>query len=101
MWGRNAVYADAKEDKRIVGIKPKPPFRPIFQVATTKEGSGVLLIKEPPESDPEAPCFWWRRGRLELPLNTYLRVWVAELWSATPHRRPTGQAETHPLRRKS
>ena len=46
----DAVYVDAKEEKRIVGIKPKPPFRPIFQVATTKEGSSVLLMKEPPES---------------------------------------------------
>jgi len=63
----DAVYVDAKEEKRIVGIKPKPPFRPIFQVATTKEGSGVLLMKEPPASQPEAPCFWWRRGRVELP----------------------------------
>ena len=49
--------------------KPKPPFRPIFQVATTKEGSGVLLMKEPPDSDPEAPCLWWRRGRVELPVQ--------------------------------
>jgi len=24
-----------------------PPFRAIFQVAATKEGSGVLLMKEP------------------------------------------------------
>ena len=59
----DAVYVDAKEEKRIVGIKPKPPFRPIFQVATTKEGSGVLLMKEPPASQPEARCLWWIRGR--------------------------------------
>ncbi|MDP2954273.1 MAG: recombinase family protein, partial [Chloroflexota bacterium] len=30
----DAVYVDAKEEKRIVAIKPKPPFRPVFQVAT-------------------------------------------------------------------
>jgi len=63
----DAVYVDAKEEKRIVAIKPKPPFRPVFQVATTKEGSGIILLNEPPEDAPEArACFWWRRGRVGL-----------------------------------
>jgi len=64
----DAVYVDAKQEKRIVAIKPKPPFRPIFQVATAKEGSGVILLNEPPEDNtPEArSCFWWRRGRVEI-----------------------------------
>ena len=66
----DAVYVDAKEDKAIVAIKPKPPFRPIFEVATTKAESDVMLIKEPPElHDPEALCLWWRRGRVELPVQ--------------------------------
>jgi site-specific DNA recombinase len=66
----DAVYVDAKEEKRIVAIKPKPPFRPVFQVATTREGSGIILLNEPPEDTPEArSCFWWRRGRVELPLK--------------------------------
>jgi site-specific DNA recombinase len=69
----DAVYVDAKEEKRIVAIKPKPPFRPVFQVATTKEGSGVMLLNEPPENTPEArACFWWRRGRVELPVQRNL-----------------------------
>jgi hypothetical protein len=63
----DAVYVDAKDEKRIVAIKPKPPFRPILHVATTREGSGVTLLNEPPENIPEArSCFWWRRGRPEL-----------------------------------
>ncbi len=55
----------------MVGIKPKPPFRPIFQVATTRKGSGVTLGKDqPPEEHPGAePCSWWRRGRVELPVQ--------------------------------
>ncbi len=65
----DAVYVDAKEEKRIVAVKPKPPFMPVFQVATTKEGSGIVLLKEPPEANPEAPCLWWRRGRVELYLK--------------------------------
>jgi len=72
----DAVYVDAKEERRIVGIKPKPPFKPIFQVATTKEGSGVLLMKEPPASQPEARCFWWRRGRVDLSLKQDISLWV-------------------------
>jgi len=63
----DAIYVDAKEEKAIVAIKPKPPFRPIFEMATTRKGSNVMLIKEPPElHDPEARCFWWRRWRVEL-----------------------------------
>jgi site-specific DNA recombinase len=69
----DTVYVDAKKEKRIAGIKPKPPFRPVFQVATTKEGSGVMLLNEPPENSPEArTCFWWRRGRVELPVQRNL-----------------------------
>lgn len=61
----DAVYVDAKEEKRIVVIKPKPPFRPMFQVATTREGSGIILINEPPEASPEAQsCSWWIRGKV-------------------------------------
>ena len=42
----DGVYFDAKVSKAIVAIKPKPPFRPVFQVATTKEGSGIELVQE-------------------------------------------------------
>ena len=72
----DAVYVDTKEEKRIVAVEPKPAFRPIIQVATTREGSGVILIKEPPEDSQEAsvtsPCSWWRRGRVELPVQKKL-----------------------------
>ncbi len=63
-----AVYVDHKEAKAVVAIQPKPAFRAVFQVATTREGSGVILIKEPPDPSQKAPfpCSWWRRGRVEL-----------------------------------
>jgi len=64
----DAVYVDAKEEKRIVGIKPKPAFMPVFQVATAKEGSGVVLLKES-RLFIRTPYLWCRRGRVELPLN--------------------------------
>ena len=61
-------------------LQPKPAFMPLFEVATTREGSGVVLVSEkdtPPgdDSSPEAtnPCSWWRRGRVELPVQKRYR----------------------------
>ena len=58
----DAVYVETVQDNRIVAIKPKPAFQALFQVATTKEGTGVVLYNEkPPEAvnSPEesSPCF--------------------------------------------
>ncbi len=65
----DAVYVDTVEEKSIVAIQPKPAFRALFEIATTRQGSEVVLINEPPQTDsePEAVdlCFWWRRGRVE------------------------------------
>jgi len=49
----DAVYVDTVEDKSVVAIRPKPAFLPIFEVATTRAGSGIVLIDETPP-DPEA-----------------------------------------------
>jgi site-specific DNA recombinase len=70
-----SVYVDPVEEKSIVALKPKPAFRGLFQIATTKEGSGVVLYNEKApafseSSDEMTPCLWWRRGRVELHLNT-------------------------------
>ena len=62
----DAVYVDTVEEKSVVAI------RPIFEVATTRAGSGIALINEPPPDyeNPEAipSCSWWRRGRAGLPI---------------------------------
>ncbi len=50
----DAVYFDAKETKSIVAIVPKPPFRAVFQVAVTKEGSGIRLVNESEEIKSQA-----------------------------------------------
>ncbi len=72
----DAGYVDTIEEKSIVAIIPKPVFMPLFEIATTKEDSKAVLISEkepPPDSSdsPEAtsPCLWWRRGRVELPVQ--------------------------------
>ena len=71
-----AVYIETVEERTIVALKPKPAFQALFQVATPREGSGVALFTEnenPPITSGEStPCSWWRRGRVELGLNTYL-----------------------------
>ena len=33
-----AVYVDTVEERAIVSLKPKPAFRALFQIATTREG---------------------------------------------------------------
>ena len=71
-------------------IKPKAPFRPVFQVATTREGSGVALVHDPdakPQTADQPPpggqeadgvsCSWWRRGRIGLHLEHGTRVMLA------------------------
>ena len=69
----DAVYVDTVEEKAIVALRPKPAFRPLFEIAITRKGSDVVLINEPPpaSNEPEAAdsCFWWRRGRVELPVQ--------------------------------
>ena len=59
-----AVYVDCKGAMAIVTIRPKAPFPPILQVATTREGARMVSVNEPPEFwAPEAhdhQCFLWR-----------------------------------------
>ncbi len=74
----DAVYVDTVEEKAVVALRPRPAFQALFQIATTREGSGVVLYKEnPPDQFPspedDSPCFWWRRGRVELYPTPYLR----------------------------
>jgi hypothetical protein len=80
------VYVDAKEEKRIVALKPKPAFKALFQIATTKEGSGIILYNEKTLAGCESldgSCSWWRRGRDELHDPVYLEAALRE-WNAIP-----------------
>jgi len=83
----DAVYVNTVEEKRIVAIKPKAAFRPLFEIAVTRRDSGILLISEKakegqnghlPQPDRQEAdvdlCFWWRRGRVELPVQKIPRT---------------------------
>ena len=74
----DAVYVDTVDERRIVAIRPKPAFRPLFEIATTREGSGIVLVRDkaggsdktngsPPRTHAaeSQKCSWWRRGRVE------------------------------------
>ncbi len=43
----DAVYFDTRKTRSIIAVRPKPPFRPIFRVASSHEGSGIHIINEP------------------------------------------------------
>ena len=40
----DAVYIDTKRSRSVIAVKPKPPFRPVFQVAAQQEGSLIHII---------------------------------------------------------
>ena len=72
----DAVYVDTVEEKSVVAIRPKPAIMPLFEVAITREGSEVILVNEkelPPATDGSLEAInswlWWRRGRVELPVQ--------------------------------
>ena len=43
----DAVYVDTKSSKSIIAIRPKSPFKPVSQVADSREGSDISIINEP------------------------------------------------------
>ncbi len=70
----DGISVDTVEEKAVVALRPKPAFQALFHRATTREGSGVVLCNEnPPDQFPspedDSSCFWWRRGRVELPVQ--------------------------------
>jgi len=77
----NAAHVDTVKEKSVVAIRPTPAFRPIFEVATTREGSGIALINQTPqirnEAEASESCSWWRRGRVELYRERRLIVLLA------------------------
>ena len=78
----DAVYFDTKETKSVVAIQPKAGFLTVFQVATTRNGHEVQLIKGPQDHGSEAdPCFWWRRGGVERYPKRGISVRILTTWN--------------------
>ena len=96
----DAVYVDTVEERRIVAIRPRPAFRPLFEVATTRKDSGIVLVSEKDFENADQPppggygveadsCSWWRRGRIELyrehGIEVLLAAWVASAYPFSGH----------------
>jgi hypothetical protein len=47
----DAVYVDTVDEKRIVATRPKPAFRPLLEIATTREGSDIVLVHDDEEDE--------------------------------------------------
>ena len=72
----DAVYMDARQTRSIVAVKPKPPFRPIFQVAASREGSGIRILNEPLEG---SSVFLVETGESRTPPETKIAFLVGSL----------------------
>ena len=87
------VYVGTVDEKAIVTIHPNPAFRLLFEIATTREGSGIALINQTPQTRDEAEasesCSWWKRGRVELktwPRRSLMHSVISPgLWPAWRH----------------
>jgi hypothetical protein len=71
----DAVYVDAKQTKSIVAIKPKPPFKPVFQVAVSRKESKIRILNEPLN---DSSVFLVEPGEARTPPETqYREKWLA------------------------
>ena len=58
----DAVYIDTKQTKSVIAVKPKPPFRPVFQVAAQREGSVIQIINGLEDKSPSPALFLVEAG---------------------------------------
>ena len=40
------AYLDTVVEKRTVAIRPGPAILPLFEIASTREGSGIVFVNE-------------------------------------------------------
>ena len=83
----DAVYVDTVEERRIVVVRPRPAFGPLFGVATTRDDSGIILVSKrdlgnanqpaPGGQQADESCSWWRRGRVEVYFEHGIGVMLA------------------------
>ncbi|MFC2008026.1 hypothetical protein ACFLVB_05495 [Chloroflexota bacterium] len=69
----DAVYVDAKKTKSVIAIQPKPPFKPVFQVAASRKGSDIRILNEPLEG---SSVFLVETGESRTPPETRVLCFV-------------------------
>ena len=79
----HAVYVDARKTKSIIAIKPKPPFKPVFQVAASRKESKIRILNEPLEG---SSLFLVETGETPSPPETrYIEKWLISGFAAQAH----------------
>ena len=79
------VYVDIQKPGTVVGIKPKPQFMGLFQFMDAKSESAVAMetrSSEPREDSELDLTGWWRRGRVELPVQKVPWLDMLQAYSA-------------------
>jgi site-specific DNA recombinase len=78
------MKCDAKKTKSIVAIKPKPPFKPAFQVAVAKQDSEIRILNEPLKG---TSVFLMETGESQsLPETRYIVKWLNSCLELQPTR---------------
>ena len=79
------VYVDLQKPGTVVGIKPKPQFMGLFQFMQTKPEPAVTAENRSSESQEDSELDltgWWRRGRVELPVQKRHRENILQAFPA-------------------
>ena len=79
------VYADLQKPGTVVGIKPKPQSMGLFQFMQTKPEPAVTAENRSSESQEDSELDltgWWRRGRVELPVQKRHRENILQAFPA-------------------
>ena len=93
----DAMYVDTVDEKRIVAIRPKPSFRLLPEIATTRKGSKFVLVHDgvggsentygsPPHvyATESHMCFCWGwEGKLYREHG--IQVLLDAAWQVRPH----------------
>jgi site-specific DNA recombinase len=69
------VYIDTKETKSVIAVKPKPPFRPVFEVAANRKGS-VIKILTGRENESARPDLFLVEAGETLPLSETMLAFI-------------------------
>ena len=68
----DAVYIDTKETKSVIAVKPKPPFMPVFEVASRREGSVIKILNGREKESSRPALFLVEAGESRTPPRTTL-----------------------------
>ncbi len=63
----DAIYIDTKQTKSVIAVKPKPPFRPVFEVAANRENSVIRILNGRENESQRSSLFLVEAGESRTP----------------------------------